>query len=122
MALPKEYRLKGKYYFRRVKRLGKSFTTPLFFLNIAPSKDPKELKFGFIVSTKIDKRAVERNRIRRLMSEAIRKRLDNFKCGYHIVIIARPAIVGKDTKTIDTWFEKVLLKTQLYNKTSKLGR
>jgi len=116
MALPREYRLKDSYYFRRVKRLGKSFNTPLFFLNIAPSKDPDELKFGFVVSTKVDKRAVERNRIRRVLSESIRKRLDGFGRGYHVVIIARPAISGKDTKTIDTWFEKVYPKILAFDK------
>ena len=113
MALPKEYILKDKYYFKRVRRLGKTFSTPLFFLNIASCKDPRELKFGLIVTTKIDKRAVERNRIRRALSEAVRKRLPNMNRGYHVVIVVKAAAVDKGGKDFDNWFEKILPKTSL---------
>ncbi|MFH1896078.1 MAG: ribonuclease P protein component [bacterium] len=113
VALSKEYILKDKYYFKRVRRLGKTFSTPLFFLNIAPCKDARELKFGLIVTTKVDKRAVERNRIRRALSEAVRVRLPKLNRGYHVVIVAKAAAVGKSYQDFDACFAKLLPKTPL---------
>jgi ribonuclease P protein component len=130
MALPKEHRLTEKYDFNRVRRLGKSFSTPLFFLNIAPAKNPQYLRFGIVVSTKIDKRAVARNRVKRLLSEAIIKHLaskpshkkqnDTLKVvtssrEYDVVIVAKPGIVGKSYEEIADCFNKILPKTPLAN-------
>jgi ribonuclease P protein component len=46
-------------------------------------------RFSFIVSTKIDKRATVRNRIRRLMSESVRHLLPTFKKPIDCVFVAR---------------------------------
>lgn len=115
MALPKQHRLPTKYYFKRVKSLGTSFSTPYFFLNIAPSKDSSFTRFGFIISTKIDKRATVRNRIRRLLSEIIRLEILPKLEGsaYDVVFVARPAIIGKDYEEIAYWVNKILPKTPL---------
>ena len=45
-------------------------------------------RLGITVSTKIDKRAVIRNRIKRLVREVFRKNLSRFE-GFDIVVIAR---------------------------------
>lgn len=47
-------------------------------------------RFGFVVSTKVSKKAVERNRIKRRLRDIIRKNIDNIKAGFDIVVIASP--------------------------------
>lgn len=48
-------------------------------------------RFGFVVSGRVGK-AVVRNRVRRRLREAIRRRLAQIEKGYDVVIIARPEV------------------------------
>jgi ribonuclease P protein component len=59
-------------------------------------------RFAFIVSTKIDKRATVRNRIKRLMSEAVRLSMDSIKPGIDCVVIARRELVGLSMAEVQT--------------------
>ena len=51
-------------------------------------------RFAFIVSTKIDKRAVVRNRIRRLMSESVRHHFGDIVPGVDGVMIGSKSLIG----------------------------
>ncbi len=51
--------------------------------------DVARLRIGFVVSKRISKRAVERNYIKRLLSEAIRTALPRLGVGLDIVVSAR---------------------------------
>lgn len=108
--LPKEHRLTDDYDFRRVKRLGKSYHCPLFKLSIASQKVSAAPRFGFVISKKIDKRATVRNRIKRLLRQAVRERLEKIPNGFDIVFVVRPNIVGKSYEEINIEFNKVLSK------------
>ena len=46
-------------------------------------------RFGFTVSKRVDKRAVHRNRIRRVLWESVRLSLERFEPGWDIVVNAR---------------------------------
>jgi len=87
--LPTENRLKNSEEFRFVKLRGYSVGTNYLLISYFNRKDDKATRFGFVVTRKIDRRAVVRNRISRLMREAIRKNLDNIKKGYDVVLVAR---------------------------------
>ena len=108
--LPKENRLTDDYDFRRVKRLGKSYHCPLFKLSVARRKTVGSSRFGFVISKKIDKRAVVRNRIKRLLRQAVRENLEKIPEGFDIVFVVRPNIVGKSYEEINIEFNKVLSK------------
>ena len=108
--LPKENRLTDDYDFRRVKRLGKSYHCPLFKFSFAPRKISGASRFGFVISKKIDKRAVVRNRIKRLLRQAVRENLEKIPEGFDIVFVVRPIIVGKSYEEVITEFDKVLSK------------
>lgn len=108
--LPQENRLTDDYDFRRVRRLGRVFHTPLFIFSLAPAKKKDTLRFGLVVSTKVDKRAVVRNRIKRLLREAIRQRWGDFKPGVDIVMVAKKEIVGKKCKEVEEVLAGVLKK------------
>jgi len=108
--LPKENRLTDDYDFRRVKRLGKSYHCPFFKLSLAPRKIAGPSRFGFVISTKIDKRATVRNRIKRLLREAMRERLEKVPGGFDLVFIVRPKMVGKTHEEICAAVDQVLSK------------
>jgi len=112
--LPKENRLTDDYDFRRVKRLGKSYHCPLFKLSVARKKVLGPSRFGFVISKKIDKRAVVRNRIKRLLRQVVRERLEKIPNGFDVVFVVRPSIVGKIYEEINTEFNKVLSKVSFH--------
>ena len=58
-------------------------------------------RFGILVSAKVSKKAVERNKIKRQIREIIRLQQDKTKPGYDVVIITLPAILGKNYQEIE---------------------
>ncbi|PIS23228.1 ribonuclease P protein component [candidate division WWE3 bacterium CG08_land_8_20_14_0_20_40_13] len=112
--LKAQNRLLDDYDFRRVKRLGKTFVTPLFVLSFAPAKNPAgPPRFGFVFATTFDKRAVVRNRHKRILREAVRVNLNKFHAGFDIVIIPRRKLIGKTYEEICRIFDWTLPKTPL---------
>ncbi len=59
-------------------------------------KKHDENKIGFIVSTKVAKNATDRNRIKRLLREVVRREFLEKMKGYWVVMVAKKDIVDKD--------------------------
>lgn len=70
---------------------GRTFFSPFFSIKYVSG--PNQRRFAVVVSTKVFKQAVKRNRLKRIIREHIRKNLINFKTGIY-VIIAKPKISG----------------------------
>jgi ribonuclease P protein component len=68
---------------------GRTFFNPYFTIKFVPSRTIP--RFTVVVSTKVFKNAVARNRLKRILREYIRKNLGGFKNGDY-VIIAKPKI------------------------------
>ncbi len=97
--LPRENRLKKKKDFDKVFKKGKTIAGKLIFLKYLKNK-LKINRFGFVVSLKLSKKAVIRNRIRRQLREITRCNLFNIKPGFDVLIIAKPEIINKDYQDI----------------------
>ncbi|MCX6725738.1 MAG: ribonuclease P protein component [Candidatus Shapirobacteria bacterium] len=76
--LPKKYRLPLRTEFNRIKKEGKLIQGSLFGLLVAPQISNgietdinQASRFAFIISNKVSKKAVIRNRLRRWLSEVI---------------------------------------------------
>ena len=84
----------------------------LFTLRYAKSKE-KESRFVFIVSKKVNKSAVIRNRIRRQMSEGVADLLTKIKPGYDFLFTAKKNAQGKTTEEVYKEIESSIKKAEL---------
>lgn len=93
MALERALRLRKSKDFQRVRQQGRNIASRLLILTFAPN-DLATLRIGFVVSKRVSKHAVERNYIKRLLSEAIRPILADIPAGWDLVISAKTSIIG----------------------------
>jgi len=76
--LPLKNRLKKKKDFEKVLKQGENIRGSVMYFKVLKTKEP-EPRIGFIVSKKVSPKAVERNKARRRMKEAVRSSLDSLK-------------------------------------------
>ena len=76
MALPQCHRLKGQRIFDALYQRGKAFHGPAMVLRtlpvdqrLDPIQHPSPWRCGVVISAKVHKRAVRRNRLRRLLHQ-----------------------------------------------------
>jgi ribonuclease P protein component len=86
--LPKTHRLRRMRDFALLSQKGRVVYGPFFTLRFRASDAPTRL--GFVVSTKIYKRAHDRNRTKRRLREAIRLLQISWPERQDILLIARP--------------------------------
>ncbi|MBI2031596.1 MAG: ribonuclease P protein component [Candidatus Levybacteria bacterium] len=84
-----------------------------FFLIKIQSNTQGVSRFGFIVSKKISKTAVGRNRIKRFLRICVEKNLDDIKAGIDFLIIAKEESVKASFSQIFFEFNKILNKNYL---------
>jgi ribonuclease P protein component len=85
--LQKHLRLRQGDDFRRVRDKGTSFKQSAFILG-AVRNDLPHNRYGIIVSKRLGK-AVVRNRLRRVIREALRSIHAQLPTGYDVVVVAR---------------------------------
>ncbi len=110
--LPKENRLKKRSAFAATYKTGKSFHRDGITLFCGREKIyDMPTKAGFVVSKRIHKRAVKRNRIKRLMRESYRLILknSNFSPKYmSLVFTASARLLGKNFSEIDSAMKQLV--------------
>lgn len=98
--LAKKNRLTGSKDYDRVQEEGKVFQSDNFGIAYFERKDELSSRYGFVVSTKVAKDAVDRNRFKRAMSEAVRMESINLKDGYDVVFLAKTSIYKTPTSEL----------------------
>jgi len=110
--LPAPNRLIKKKDFDQIHKRGKFVAEK--FLAIKFLKNNLDVsRFGFLVGTKISKKAVQRNLIKRRLRESIRLKLDTVSSGHDIVFFTKPEIEGKSYEEINEAVEAVLKAANL---------
>lgn len=110
--LGKANRIKKKKDFEKIFKNSKSFKNDLFILKI--SKNNLGLnRAGFVVSTKISKKATERNKARRRLTELMRNEIGKIKVGTDLVFIARPGIEKKSFSELKKAVAGSLVKSRV---------
>ncbi len=114
--LPKQYRLKKRTAFKAIYKVKNSSHKGgvTLFAGIL-KKDDAPTKVGFVVSKKVHKRAVKRNRLKRLMRESYRILLKNGQVGdsqrfMSLVFVGTEKALEKSFQEIKSSIEKMLEK------------
>lgn len=120
--LKKINRISSRKEFAEVKEKGEMVATSLFsivwmkteirdeILDFREEKNKdknKNRKFGAIISKKISKKAVERNRIRRRLMEAVRLNMDIFPEGFRGIFLVKKNILDKSEMEIEKCLKKL---------------
>lgn len=111
--LPRQRRLSLRTDLSRVQGKGRIFQGRLFSLLVAKKEESEPTKFGFIISSKIHKKAAKRNRARRLLVEAIRGLLPQIKSGFDCVFLAKRPVIDKELTEIKKETEKIFRQANL---------
>lgn len=111
--LAKKFKLTGSKDFKRVQEEGIVHQSDTFGIAILDRKDDLPSRFAFIVSTKIAKEAVDRNRFKRTMSEAVRISSRDIVPGYDCVFLAKTSIVRVPTSSVMKEVREALVKSGL---------
>jgi ribonuclease P protein component len=113
VALKRELRLRKNTDFQRVRQHGRKTASRLLVLMCAPN-NLATVRVGFVVSKRISKQAVERNYIRRLLSEAMRPFLLDISAGWDIVVSVKQTIIGMSLPALAQDLYMVLRRAQLF--------
>jgi len=98
-VLKKNQRIRKNKDFKVIFNEGRFFQDPFFLLKFKDN-NLKKTRFGFVVSLKISKKAVDRNRIKRQLRESVKSIQESVKNGLDVVFVAKKAILHKETKDI----------------------
>jgi ribonuclease P protein component len=115
MSLPKINRIKKKKDFEIIFKNSKSFKNNLFIFKIVKNSLGLN-RFGFVVSSKVSKKAVVRNKLKRRLSGIIKAEEKNIKPGADLIIIALPGSGEKNFSEIKEAICGALIKSGLIAK------
>jgi ribonuclease P protein component len=111
--MKRAYRLRKPDQFQRVRRDGRSWSSSLLTLNAAKSRRHQS-RCGFVVGKRVGG-AVERNRARRRVREAVRLVYDHIAPGWDLVFVVRsPALVTAEFSQIQATVEQLLRRASLW--------
>ncbi len=117
------FRLKSAIDFERVRRDGRSHAHPLVVLitrrraagEVGPSGealDASAVRVGFVAGKSVGS-AVDRNRTKRLLREAVRASAARLAPGWDVVLIARRPLAESKLAEVQAALEQVLRRARL---------
>jgi len=109
--LPQPHRLTRSADVTNVRRQGQSWRHP-FCILITQRGEVEVSRFAFIASKRVGK-AVVRNRVKRLLREAVRLHLDEIQPGWDCVWIARPQLSQASYAEVETAVLQLLRRAKL---------
>lgn len=106
-----KFRLTRSTDFKRVRRTGKSYAHPFIVLVVQTSEVPR-VRVGVTAGRSVGG-AVQRNRAKRLIREAVRPLLPDLLPGWDMILIARPALLSKSLQEIRQAIESLLRRARI---------
>ncbi|MFA4998628.1 MAG: ribonuclease P protein component [Candidatus Paceibacterota bacterium] len=111
--LSKKNLLKKKGDIERVFKKGRGSKEDFLLLK-AVRNSLSSSRFGIVVSQKVSKKAVLRNKIRRRLKEIIGAKIGKIKGGQDCLLIALPGLENKDFWEIEEIINKLFIKGNLW--------
>lgn len=109
--MQRKFRLTRSTDFKRVRRTGKSFAHPFVVLVIQAS-EASRVRVGVTAGRSVGG-AVQRNRAKRLLREAIRPLLPQLTPGWDLILIARPALASSTLQEIHQALKSLLHRAHI---------
>jgi ribonuclease P protein component len=115
-SMKRAYRLRRPDQFQRVRRDGRSWSSSLLTLNAAKSRRHGS-RCGLVVGKRVAT-AVERNRARRRVREAVRLVYDRIMPGWDLIFVVRsPALATIEFQQVQATVEQLLHRAGLWRDT-----
>ncbi len=126
MALPKDMRLKGHRTFNYIHKNSKTYHGKLMTFKVARSNpeilltrkftnNPTKLRIAIAISKKVSKKAVERNKLRRILQEWLLtniKKINNHK-PYWLLVNLKFGDFCNDKSRLVEEFQNLMFKSRL---------
>ena len=112
MALQRAFRLRKSSEFLRVRQQGQSFASRLLILAFV-TNEFGAVRVGFVVSKRVSKHAVDRNHLKRLLSEVMRPLLPNLPGGVDIVLTVRNQAINSNVHVLRQEVIRLLHRARL---------
>ena len=105
----------GRKDFENSREKGKLIHGSYFSVSLVDEGDHKgsPVQVGFVISKKISKRAVDRNRIKRLIAEVIKEDIEKLKTSnlkLKIIILVRKSVLEAEVEDIEKCWKMVIDK------------
>lgn len=113
--LPKKYRLHQDKEIKDLVKSGRTFFLPEMTIKYKTNQ-AGNVRIGFIVSSRVDKRAVVRNKVVRRLREIMRSFLPQLKDGYFMLIIAKKKLSTLEFEMVQKQLLFALDKIGAFNK------
>jgi ribonuclease P protein component len=113
----RNFRLTQSTDFKRVRRSGKSYAHP-FIVLVVLSAEGERTRIGVTAGRSVGS-AVQRNRAKRLLREAIRPLLPQIQQGLKVILIARKPILKAELPEIRTSLQELLARAQVSNNSNE---
>ena len=111
--LPQAARLRKTGDFKEVFGRGGGTRAGRLFLK-ARAVRSRSTRFGIVVSKQVAAKATDRNRIKRLLREAVRSCMPDVREGYDIVLVTLPGLVTASLKEAKTQVTDIIKKSSLF--------
>ncbi|HIK55815.1 MAG TPA: ribonuclease P protein component [Synechococcales cyanobacterium M55_K2018_004] len=124
MALPKAHRLKLRHDFNTVYQRGRRYHSQnLTLVVLKPNQETRSpdvaasppTLIGISIGSKVSKRAVVRNRIKRQIKAILRQFLPTLRPGWKIVVVVRPTAVECDYPQFLQELKKLLIDAEVFD-------
>lgn len=110
--LPQAARLRKARDFKEVFGKGRGVKNGRLFLKAVAAKN-KDVRFGIVVSKQVATKAVDRNRIKRLLREAVKSCMPDVREGYDIVVVTLPGFSAANLQDAKFKVTSIIKKSSL---------
>ncbi|MBN2789567.1 MAG: ribonuclease P protein component [Candidatus Delongbacteria bacterium] len=119
-SLKKNLILKNKDDITQALRNGTRFENDSLRIIISKGNGESNFKVAFLVSKKLGKRAVLRNKIKRWLREIFRYNKNEFPISYHVILTVKQRYDQISYKSLKEDFMEIITSEKFNNYTSKI--